>query len=270
MANFRISSDVELHYLIDDFTDPWRKSEAILFLHGNNESGVAWYGWVPRLARQYRIVRPDMRGFGASTPMPRDFPWTLDIVIEDFIHLMRSLKIDRFHLVGAKIGGVIARAFAARHPELVLTLTVVGSPPPVRLDKDTISKRVKEIEELGIEYWARRSMAGRLGSTFPKEGAEWWIKYMGRTPVSTEIGFVGTINFSDITDDVPNIKCPMLVITTEGSSLASVEQTRVWQTQVPYSELAVLPGDSFHVAASDPDRCAETMLEFIRHQTATN
>jgi pimeloyl-ACP methyl ester carboxylesterase len=36
------------------------------------------------LSPWYRVVRPDMRGFGASTPMPRDFPWTLDLLIDDF------------------------------------------------------------------------------------------------------------------------------------------------------------------------------------------
>ena len=108
------------------------RPDPILMLHGNAESGAAWYAWVPALARRYRVVRPDMRGFGASTPMPRDFPWTLDIIIDDFVRLMDSLGIERFHLVGAKIGGTIARAFAARKPERVKTLTVIGTPPPLR------------------------------------------------------------------------------------------------------------------------------------------
>ncbi|HSH64876.1 MAG TPA: alpha/beta hydrolase, partial [Bacteroidia bacterium] len=72
-------------------------------------------------------------------------------------------------------------------------------------------------------------------------GVEWWIRYMARTAVSTAAGFVGTINFSDITEDVKRIRCPMLVITTEGSGLATVEQTRAWQQQVPQSELVALP-----------------------------
>jgi pimeloyl-ACP methyl ester carboxylesterase len=258
-----------MHYLVDDYTDPWLTPDTILMIHGNNESGTAWYGWTPHLARQFKVVRPDMRGFGASTPMPRDFPWTLDIVIDDYLRLMDALGIERFHLVGAKIGGVIGRAFAARHPDRVRTLTVAGSPPPIRADKDTLAARVKEVEELGIEYWARRSMGSRLGRTFPREGVDWWIKYMGRTVPSTEIGFVGTINFSDITADVAKIKCPMLVLTTTESGLASVAETRAWQEKVPHSELVVLPGDSFHVAATDPDRCAEALLEFLaRHADA--
>jgi pimeloyl-ACP methyl ester carboxylesterase len=102
----------------------------VLLLHGDAESGLAWYGWVPSLARRHRVVRPDMRGFGASTPMPRELPWTLDILIADFVGLMDHLGVDRFHLVGAKIGGTIVRAFAARRPERVASLIVVGTPPP--------------------------------------------------------------------------------------------------------------------------------------------
>jgi 3-oxoadipate enol-lactonase len=266
MPKYRVSRDLDMHYVVDDFTDPWRAAESVLLIHGNNESGFAWYGWVPHLARDYRVVRPDMRGFGQSTPMRRDFPWTLDIVIDDYCRLMDHLKIARFHLVGAKIGGVIGRAFAARRPERVHTLTVVGSPPPVRLDLATIAQRVKEVEEQGIEHWARRSMGARLGSRFSKTGVDWWIKYMGRTAVSSEAGFCATINFSDITEDVRKIRCPMLVITTEESGLASVEQTRAWQQQVAHSELVVLTGDSFHAAATDPDASARATRDFIaRH-----
>src|SRR6266852_214895 len=125
MPTLRCSPEAELHYLVDDFTDPWLESETILLLHGNAESGAAWYGWIPSLARRYRVVRPDMRGFGASTPMPREFPWTLDIVIDDFVRLMDSLGIERFHLVAAKIGGTIARAFAARRRRCVRVLPSV-------------------------------------------------------------------------------------------------------------------------------------------------
>jgi pimeloyl-ACP methyl ester carboxylesterase len=266
MPRLQLGPDADMHYVVDEFTDPWNNADTVLLIHGNNESSRAWYGWVPHLARRYCVVRPDMRGFGDSTPMPRDFPWTLDVVIDDFVRLMDALAVARFHLVGAKIGGVIARAFAARRPDRVRTLTVVGSPPPVRSDAATLAARVKEVEELGIEHWARRSMSMRLGTAFAPDGVEWWIKYMARTPVSTEAGFAGSINFSDITEDVARISCPMLVIAAQGSSFVSVEQTRAWQEQVPHSELVLVPGDSFHVAATHPDTCAQATLEFItRH-----
>jgi pimeloyl-ACP methyl ester carboxylesterase len=236
-------------------------------LHGNAESGTSWYGWVPTLARRYRVVRPDMRGFGSSTPMPRDFPWTLDTIVDDYCRLMDELGVERFHLVAAKIGGTIARAFAARRPERVRTLTVAGTPTPFRAGAaENVPGLIEEFEQHSVEHWARRTMTGRLGSTFPPEGVEWWTRFMGRTAASTQIGFMPTIAVADIRDDVPKIACPTLVITTEGSGLASVDETRAWQQTIRDSELLVVPGDSFHVAASDAEQCAQATLELIQRR----
>lgn len=266
MPSLHISPDLDMHYRVDDFTDPWTTPQTILMLHGNAESGFAWYGWVPTLARRYRVVRPDMRGFGQSTPMPREFPWSLDRLIDDFCQLMNALEIERFHLVGAKIAGVIARAFAARRPDRVLSLSVVGSPPPLRKGAENIPALTQEIATHGVEHWARRNMGGRLGDAFPAAGVEWWTKFMGRTAQSTAIGFNANINYSDIRADIPRIACPTLVITTEGSGLASVEETRAWQEQIPRSELLVLPGNSYHVAATHAAQCAQATLDFVSRQ----
>ena len=265
MPTIQLGADLTMHYEIDDFTDPWRPAETVMLLHGNCESSASWFGWVPHLAREFRVLRPDMRGYGRSTPVPRDFPWTIDVVIDDFVRLLDALKIDRVHLVGAKIAGFIARRFAARCPERIRTLTVIGTPPPVYDVAARVESLTAEIERDGIEGWARRSMAGRLGSNFPAAGVEWWIQLMAKTPVSSQICFVRNIPKADITADLPKIQCPTLVITTEGSALGSVETTRAWQQTIPNSRLLVLPGDSYHVAASDADRCAEETLAFIRH-----
>jgi len=114
MPTHRVSRDCELHYLVDDYTDPWRAPETILMLHGNAESGVAWFGWVPHLARRFRVVRPDMRGFGASTPMPRDFPWSLDRICDDYVNLVDSIGVARGDVIG--IAGQHQQLRARDHP----------------------------------------------------------------------------------------------------------------------------------------------------------
>ena len=86
---------------------------------------------------------------------------------------------------------------------------------------------------------------------------------MGRAPLSTLVGFNASINYSDIRADVPKIACPTLVITTDESGLASVEETRAWQQTIRDSELLVIPGNSYHVAASHAERCADATLDFI-------
>jgi len=109
-------------------------------------------------------------------------------------------------------------------------------------------------------------MGSRLGGAFPPEGVEWWANFMGRTAVSTQLGFMGTIACADITADLPKITCRTLVITTEESGLGSVDVTRAWQQQIRNSELVVLKGNSYHVAATHADQAADATLEFIaRH-----
>src|SRR5258708_39686078 len=95
LANYRVSPDLDMHYRVDDFTDPWQQPRTVLMLHGNAESGLAWYAWVPKLARHYCVVRPDMRGFGDSTARPRNYPWSLDRLARDFCLPLDPLRVER-------------------------------------------------------------------------------------------------------------------------------------------------------------------------------
>ena len=164
MPQFELSPGVAMFYRDDDFTDPWRSSETIVLLHGNAENGAIWNGWMPHFCRKFRVVRPDWRGFGLSTPMPADYVWSLDELIEDLVRLLDALGIERFHFVATRAGGTIAMGFAARHPGRVVSLTAIGSPAtagetsvghdpgiPGRLKRD------------GILAWARETMAQRVG-----------------------------------------------------------------------------------------------------------
>ena len=78
--------------MIDDFTDPWTQPETVLLVHGLAESGQAWRAWVPHLARRWRVIRIDQRGFGKSTPMDEDFPWSVDTLAADLVAYLLSLN----------------------------------------------------------------------------------------------------------------------------------------------------------------------------------
>jgi hypothetical protein len=84
------------------------------------------------------------------------------------------------------------------------------------------------------------------------------------TAVSTQVGFMQTIACADIRADVP--LCPTLVVATGGSGLANVEETTAWQRMITLSELVVLPGNSYHAAASHPAECSRATLTFIEHR----
>jgi pimeloyl-ACP methyl ester carboxylesterase len=255
---------LRLRYRRDDYTDPWRTPQTVVCVHGFGESGAGWRAWVPHLARDFRVLRIDQRGFGESSAMPEDFDWSLDVLTGDLEHVVRALGNGPVHLIGAKIAGPVVMRFAATRPHLARSVTVVGS--MARGPQDTRAS-VQHFVEHGIESWARTSMGARLGSRLPPEAVEWWIKLTCRTPRSTILGLLPRASGIDVTADLPNIRCPVLVITTD-SKRRPVSSTREWQSLLASSELVALPGDAYHPAASDPDTCARVTADFLKRISA--
>ena len=261
-----VEPHVRLRYRLDDYTDPWRTPQTVVCVHGFGESGEGWRAWVPHLARDFRVVRIDQRGFGESTAMPDDFDWSLDVLAGDLERVATRLGNGPVHLIGAKIAGPVVMRFAATRPGLVRSVTVAGS--MARGPQDTRAS-VEHFIARGIETWARESMGARLGSALPPEAVEWWIQLTCRTPRSTILGLLPRASGIDVTADLPDIRCPVLVITTD-SKRRPVAATRAWQSLLPNSELVALPGDAYHPAASDPDTCARITAEFLRRVAAKN
>jgi pimeloyl-ACP methyl ester carboxylesterase len=258
---FEVGPGVSLHYVIDDYTDPWRAPETILMLHGNAESTEAWRGWVPHLARHYRVVRMDIRGFGQSTPMPADFPWSMNTLLDDIERLIRHLGCQRVHLIGAKSGGSMVLQFAASRPQHVSSVVAV-TPPIVAAARTRQS--LTQIEREGVVAWARSTMAGRLGSNVSDAEVNYWVENIqGRTPRSTLSGYLRWVPGLDIRDEVLKITCPTLVITTTGSGLRTVDSVKAWQEKLANSKLVVLEGDAWHAAGAYPDVCAIEAARFL-------
>jgi pimeloyl-ACP methyl ester carboxylesterase len=258
---FEVEPGVELNIEIDDFTDPWSQPETILMVHGLAESGAAWRGWVPHLARHYRVARVDLRGFGRSTPMPADYAWDMARLLSDLAAVIAHLGCTQVHLIGAKSGGSMVLTMAARMPQLVRS--VIAVTPPVIAAAGTTDWLV-QIEAEGIEAWAKTTMAGRLGSKAPASEVDYWIhKIQGKTPLTTLQGYLRWVPGLDIRDEVLNIKCPSLVITTTGSGLRTVDSVKAWQQKLGLSELLVIDGDAWHAAGAYPDVCAKAAMGFL-------
>ena len=267
MPLIRTAPDLETYYRIDDFTDPWREAPWIVLMHGVAETSDAWYGWIPHLARRYRVLRFDVRGFGQSTPMARDYAWSFARIGQDLLALTQALGIAQFHLVSAKVGGTMALDFASTQPKALLSLTVLGTPVEAGTALQT-GYSGEEIDQHGVGHWARRTMRNRLGTALPPEAQEWWAKMMEKTPNSTQAGFLDFLPQVNVRPVLPRILCPTMVVITgdpnnPAQNLTGLESTKVWQQTIANSELRVIPNDSFHVAATNPDLSAAATLEFI-------
>jgi pimeloyl-ACP methyl ester carboxylesterase len=98
------------------------QGDPIIFVHGFGLDLRMWDGEVERFARDYTVVRYDLRGFGRSS-----LPTTPFTHYDDLRKLFEQLGLAPAHIVGLSMGGAVAVDFALTHPELVRSLVLVDS-----------------------------------------------------------------------------------------------------------------------------------------------
>lgn len=101
----------------------------VLLIHGSGPGVSAWANWrltIPELAKQFRVIAPDMAGFGFSERQP-DAVYNMDNWVKQAVGLLDALAIDQASVVGNSFGGGLALALAIRHPERVNKLVLMGS-----------------------------------------------------------------------------------------------------------------------------------------------
>ncbi len=101
----------------------------VLCLHGFPELAVSWREQLDGLSSDYRVVAPDMRGYGGTDAPERVRDYSLDLLVQDVVELIDALGVEKVHLVGHDWGGVIAWEVGQRHGDRLHTLSVLNCPP---------------------------------------------------------------------------------------------------------------------------------------------
>jgi pimeloyl-ACP methyl ester carboxylesterase len=131
----------------------------VILLHGFPESHRTWRGIVPLLEQRFRLVMPDLRGFGASDKPQATADYATDKTVADLFALADALGIERFALVGHDWGGAVAWAAAIGGSERIERLAIVNSPHPYLFQKSLIedsgqrasSQYIRAFREPGME-----------------------------------------------------------------------------------------------------------------------
>src|SRR5690349_19270673 len=98
----------------------------VVLLHGWPDDGDLWRHQVPALtAAGYRVIAPDLRGFGASSKPTDLAAYTGPALVADVVHLLDALDIRRAHLVGHDWGAAITWWTAALVPNRVASMTAM-------------------------------------------------------------------------------------------------------------------------------------------------
>ena len=116
--------------------------EPLVLIMGFTVSSVGWHWNIPDFAKQFRVIAFDNRGVGQSDKP--DVPYSMAMFADDTAGVLAGLGIDKAHIFGISMGGMIAQEFALRYPQRVKTLTLGctncgGSQTVLSKDPDVVS-----------------------------------------------------------------------------------------------------------------------------------
>ncbi len=268
MATLRMHSGVELHYYDDDFTDPWRSSPTILLQHGFSRNGKFWYSWVPLLAREFRVLRPDMRSMGGSALPEDEYEPSLETFVEDLRAILDNLGIDQIVYAGESFGGIVGLKFAHTHPQRIRALVLCNT--PCRLPRrERSGGGWDSAMSQSIGTWSTATINMRLDTRVAPEGLkEWYIAEMDRTSPSIGRKLQGYLDTLDFSPHLKEVATPTLLLTGEESPTSTLEQQQFMAEELPNSRLVVYPGLGHGVNAIYPEWCTEQVRKFVALQAS--
>lgn len=103
--------------------------EPIIFIHGSGPGVSAYANWrlcIPELAKKFRVIAPDMVGFGYSD-RPEGITYSMDVWVQQIVDLMDALELKKVHLVGNSFGGALALALVIKYPEKFDRIVLMGA-----------------------------------------------------------------------------------------------------------------------------------------------
>ena len=114
-----VCNGIRLNYVDEGHGDP------ILFLHGLGSCGDDWILQTPVFAGEYRLIAPDLRGHGRSSKPAG--PYSTALFAADVAALLEALGVERAHVVGLSLGGLVAQQLAIDFPRRVRSLTLINT-----------------------------------------------------------------------------------------------------------------------------------------------
>lgn len=226
--------------------------------------------WLERLGGYARVVMFDKRGTGLSSRVP-NLP-TMDERMDDLRAVMDAEGIDRAAIFGISEGGSLASLFAAHHPERCNALILYGA-----FARFSSWIATDEDFEDFLEYIRERWGTGESLPWFAPSCAddpvlqEWWGKFerLGGDPkAASELMLMN--RQIDITDILPTIRVPALVIHRRGDTLIDYQGAETLAEHIPDARLVTLDGDDHLLFVADnAPRIVDEIQEFLTGSPAS-
>lgn len=259
------------------------QGEVLLLIHGMAGSSATWREILPRLAKNYRVIAPDLLGHGQSAKPRTDY--SLGAFAVGLRDLLDELEVDAATIVGHSLGGGIAMQFLYQHPDYCRRLVLISSGGLgrdvgwiLRLLSAPGAELVMPVIAPGFVLRAGdsvKSWLSSLGLRSPR-GAEIWNAYSSFSDSATRESFLRTLrsvidyrgqSVSALNRLQLRADLPALAIWGEDDAIIPVDHAYAALEMRPDCRLEVLPGVGHFAQVEAPERVVDLIEDFI---TATD
>lgn len=220
--------------------------------------------------RDYRVITPDLRGYGASAVTPGKV--TLDVFATDLRDLLDKLGLDRVVLGGLSMGGQIVLEFHRLYADRLAGLVIAASSARAddaagqRFRRDTADRIVRE----GMDAYAAELLPKMVAAASPPQVAAYVSNMMRNAPVEGAAAALrGRAERPDYVDMLPKIAVPTLVVVGTEDAFTPVAEAELLAGGIPGARLAVVDGAGHLPNLERPDEFNAVLDKFLSGLAAT-
>ena len=238
----------------------------LLLIMGLGAASVFWWRTRPVLAARYRTIALDNRGVGRSQVPPG--PYSIPLMASDALAVLDAAGVDRAHVFGISMGGMIAQEFALQYPKrvrsLILGCTAPGGPNSVRADPEAV-EILKARAILSPEEAEKAFLPFLYDASTPRERIDEDLEKR-RAWLPTPAGYTAQLQavFTwQAFDRLPQIAAPTLVIHGRNDRLVPHGNGELIAARIPGARLLLLPSANHLFITDQPEATARAIMEFL-------
>lgn len=248
--------------------------EAVVFVHGNPDSGEDWMPLMARVAQLATVVAPDLPGFGNCDPRP-DGDYTIYGYGRFLDGVITRLGIERVHLVAHDFGGPFAAAWAADHPQKVASVTFINTGVLLGYQWHRMARiwRTPIAGGLSMKIINARTTVKLLARENPGLSLDWVQTIVRHLLPEKTRRAVLRLYRSTRPGDMEQLAARLrqhdhdaLVLFGDADAYIPVEQTRRQIDAFPRVDVKILPGLGHWSWLENTDAVAGPLLEFLKER----
>ncbi|HEY9386363.1 MAG TPA: alpha/beta hydrolase [Nitrososphaeraceae archaeon] len=240
-----------------------RNNRVIVLLHGIGASAERWVYVSPALSKHYRVIVPDIIGFGYSDKPTVEY--TMDFFVKFFEDFLYKLKVERLSIIGSSFGGYLATDFTIRNPKKVEKLVLAAPAGTMRSSTRTLDQYIMAALYPTYENSIRafKDMAFEP-STVTEGTIRDFINRM-RLP-NAKYAFMSTLlamrDSRHLSGRISKIPVPTLLVWGENDKMIPLENAQEY-SEIPNSSLTVIKNCGHTPFVEKPLEFTKLVLKFL-------